>query len=334
MSRAKVLLLLAVKAAISVVLIWLILDRIPFSAVREKLSQIDPILIAATLPLSLFVIFASALRWHALSLGLIPIFTAVRYTWIGMFYGAILPGGVSGDVAKGASLALRHNDVRVSRLPISILADRVMGLLGLLIVFSLSCAGFALSESTQRADLRQFAWWGFGLSFVALSTSVALTADWGKRLSSAFIDILPKGRLQATALSLRVAFYDLLSRPRLLMGTLALSVLIHLANTAAYSILLGSLAVHLPIGQVVVFYTSLSVIVMLPISISGMGLRDWFSLAFFAGLGLPGATGVAFSWVTLAIGTTVASVGGLIQLLEIFFGRNKPRVLSSPSSLP
>jgi uncharacterized protein (TIRG00374 family) len=333
MSHTKFFLLLGVKALISIVLVWLILHRIPFSTVWEKLRQINPTLIAATLPLSLFVIFASALRWHALSLGLIPFFTAVRYTWIGMFYGAILPGGVSGDVAKGASLALRNNDVRVSRLPVSIFADRLMGLLALLIVFGLSCAGFALSESTQREDLRKFAWWGFGLSFAALSTSAALAADWGKRLSSAFIEILPKGRLQTTALSLRVAFFDLLSRPRLLLGTLFVSVLIHLANTAAYSILLGSLAVHLPIGQVVVFYTSLSVIVMLPISISGLGLRDWFSLAFFAGLGLPGATGVAFSWITLAVGTTVALIGGFIQLLEIFFNPNKPPVASS-SSLP
>jgi len=328
MSRTKFFLLLAVKALFSVALVWLILHRIPVSTVWEKLRKIDPSLIAATLPLSLFVIFASAFRWHTLSLGLIPVFTAVRYTWIGMFYGAILPGGVSGDVAKGASLALRNNDVRVSRLPISIFADRMMGLLALLIVFGLSCAGFALSKSTQREELQQFAWWGFGLSFVALSMSAALAAAWGKRLSSALITILPSGRLQTGARSAQEAFHELLSQPRRLLGTLSLSVLIHLANTAAYSILLRSLDVHLPVGQVVVFYTSMSVIVMLPISISGLGLRDWFSLAFFAGLGLPGATGVAFSWITLAVGTAVAAVGGLIQLIEIFSGHRKPPVES------
>lgn len=334
MSKKKFILLLAVKATISLVLVLLILHRIPFAAVWEKLTDIDPMLIAATLPLSLFVIFASAWRWHALSLGLIPIFTAVRYTWIGMFYGAILPGGVSGDVAKGASLALRHNDTRVSRLPISIFADRVIGLLALLIVFSLSCAGFALNGSTQREGLREFAWWGFGLSFVALSIAVAFTAGWGKRLSSAIVESLPKGRLQTTGQSLQIAFYDIVSRPRLLLGTLSVSLLIHLANTAAYSILLRALGVHLPLGQVVVFYTSMSVIVMLPISISGVGIRDWFSLAFFTGLGLTGATGVAFSWMTLAIGTAVASVGGLIQLLEITCVKKKPPVASSSSSLP
>ena len=57
---------------------------------------------------------------------------------------------------------------------------------------------------------------------------------------------------------------------------------------------------------------------MVPISISAIGVRDWFALLYFQHLHLPAEAGVAFSWLSLLFGLLVAAVGGLIQGYEFF----------------
>jgi uncharacterized protein (TIRG00374 family) len=325
-NKKRIIALLLLKGGISALLVFLVLRRIPLVSVWARIREVDPLLLASTLPLSALVILASAWRWSLLSLGLIRLGTAIRYTWIGMFYGAILPGGVSGDIAKGASLALRRSDVRVSRLPISILTDRLVGFTSLLALFNLSCARLSFSKLTANVPLALFGEYGFGLSLIALLGAALAASPFGRRVVSSLSGKLLRGRSREFAGRVQDAFYEALARPNLLGRTLALSLGIHLLNIAAYFIVLRALGTQMHLAEVAVFYASMSVIVMVPISISGLGLRDWFSLGFFTALGLAGETGVAFSWISLGVGILVALLGGLIQLWEIFRATLHPAI--------
>jgi hypothetical protein len=66
------------------------------------------------------------------------------------------------------------------------------------------------------------------------------------------------------------------------------------------------------------FYPLLSVLLALPVSISGVGVRDVFAAGMFTAFGLNAASGVAFSWLLLALSIPNAFVGGVIQLTEVF----------------
>jgi hypothetical protein len=66
------------------------------------------------------------------------------------------------------------------------------------------------------------------------------------------------------------------------------------------------------------FYPLLSGLLALPVSISGVGLRDVFSAGMFTAFGLGAEPGVAFSWLLLAMAVPNALIGGAIQLGEFF----------------
>jgi uncharacterized protein (TIRG00374 family) len=70
----------------------------------------------------------------------IPFINIIKYNWIGMFFNAVLPGSVSGDLVK--IFYIKQEDEKLSNqfLLGSILIDRVVGLFGLIIVLGVFTA--------------------------------------------------------------------------------------------------------------------------------------------------------------------------------------------------
>ena len=70
----------------------------------------------------------------------IPFLNIIKYNWIGMFFNAVLPGSVSGDLVK--IFYIKQEDEKLSNqfLLGSILIDRVVGLFGLIIVLGVFTA--------------------------------------------------------------------------------------------------------------------------------------------------------------------------------------------------
>lgn len=64
----------------------------------------------------------------------IPFINIIKYNWIGMFFNAVLPGSVSGDLVKIFYIKQEDENLSNKFLLGSILIDRVVGLFGLIIV--------------------------------------------------------------------------------------------------------------------------------------------------------------------------------------------------------
>src|SRR5262249_43529143 len=129
---------LIAKLLLSLALLPLVLSKVPPASVVGILTQTDPFLFVFLYALVPVIFAFSAWGWE----GLAPVLsyrTAVKYTWIGLFFGHVLPGSIAGDIAKGVSLALKDSAGR-SGLVASIVADKVIGLVALLVLFDLACA--------------------------------------------------------------------------------------------------------------------------------------------------------------------------------------------------
>lgn len=80
----------------------------------------------------------SSVRWKWLlesgSSRRLPTFALVKLTWIGLFFSSVLPGAVTGDIIK--LVYARDLDPNLSRtyLVMSALVDRVLGLIGLILL--------------------------------------------------------------------------------------------------------------------------------------------------------------------------------------------------------
>lgn len=314
--------LLLLKAVVAALLVWLLLRRVPLADAWGRLRDANIALVALFSPLFLLQMALLAWRWQLLTGGLVRYGAALKYTWIGLFYGAVLPGGVSGDIAKGAALALKDQETRAASLPVSILLDRLTGMWSLLVLAGLSCAWLAAGTmlAIPAPAMNVLALGAIGCLVGVAAGAFAVTAA-GRALVRWSLGRLPVGALAAKRASLLTALDSLTSNRRRLLLAVLLSFATHSLSVALYVVTLHAVGLAAPVLPVVALYAVTSVIVMVPLTISGVGLRDWFAVLFFEALGWATEAGLAFTWLSLLCGFAYAGIGGFVQLWELFLSR-------------
>lgn len=314
----KSVLLLAAKLFFSCLLLWAVLTKVDVSSVVARLGLADPRWLVPSLFLGPGVVILGAWRWRGLSLDLITLSEAVRYTWIGIFFGSILPGVVGGDVAKGVALAAKETRARDARLPVSILVDKLVGLWTLLLFFSVVALIMLGTQPQLLAGMRGALWTGGGLAAGGLLAAAAICHPQGAACYAAFASRLPTAPARVAATRLLTAFGSYGGQARLLLRAALISIVLHGLNALSLWLVLRSLAIPASFWFAMVFYSLLSVLLALPVSISGLGVRDVFAASIFTAFGLNPESGVAFSWLLLGLSIPSALIGGAIQLWEMF----------------
>jgi glycosyltransferase 2 family protein len=321
MKRPKIVVLVFVKAALSGILVLLVLRKVHVMDVASRIQDVDYLFLIEALACFLAALFVAARRWQVLSAGLLSYGQTLKYTWVGMLYAAILPGLVSGDVAKGASLALKDRSVRVGKLPLSIAMDRAVGLYALLGFFVLSSATLAFGSGFLSPGLKRLGLYGFLAGSAMLLVVACVAGLAGKLLGERELGPNPSGRMRSFLSRALDTFQLYWCHPRLLMQAAGCSVVIHVMDIMAFYLVIRALHVNCRLMEVVVFYSIVSVLISLPITVSGLGVRDWFSLAFFQSLWGDGQAGVAFAWLSLMFTLVMAIVGGIVQIVDLFASR-------------
>jgi glycosyltransferase 2 family protein len=319
--KRKAKFLLAAKVLFSVVLLALVLAKVDPGSILQVLVKANIWLIVAWYALVPVVVWLSAWRWEVLAPSL-PFSTALKYTWIGVFYAHVLPGAISGDIAKGVSLAFKDNAARTG-LAASIVAEKVIGLTALLLFFDLACAVVYVLYGEAFSEVRRLAVIALILSIIGIVTAVVVFgAAMRFRRNAGERSRSPVGRAVYSVATAVKVYSD---KPMILLQAFGLSVAIHIVNIFALYLSLRALHVDAGIPFASVVYPVISVMVLMPISISGIGVRDVTLVILFTLFGLPPASGVAMSWLALFATVPNIIIGGTIQLLEIY----KKRKLAS-----
>lgn len=316
--RIRAPLLFGLKLTLSGLLLWYVLRKVDSGGILERLRRADLRWLLPSLMIGPLAIALSAWRWQGLSLGLLRYGEAVRYTWIGLFFGSIMPGVVGGDVAKGVSLAAKETRTRDARLPVSILVDKFVGLWTLLLLFSLVALVMLGTQPELLAGMRGALWAGGGLAAGGLLAAAAICHPHGAACFAAFAARLPTTPVRNAATRLLAAFGSYGGQGRLLLRAALISTALHGLNALSLWLVLRSLAIPATFWFAMVFYPLLSVLLALPVSISGVGVRDVFAASMFTAFGLNPESGVAFSWLLLGLSIPSALIGGGIQLWEMF----------------
>jgi glycosyltransferase 2 family protein len=305
--------LLAAKLLLSVGLLGLVLARVDPASILEVLWKADPWLVALWYSLAPVNMALAAWRWEILAPGL-SYGTALKYTWIGVFFGHVLPGSIAGDIAKGVSLALKDSSAR-SGLAASIVAEKVIGLAALVLFFDLACAVVYLRYGDDYAQIRHLAVVASVLSLVGVLASVvaALYATRGDGVTKEGETGLVVRAMRGLWAASR--FYG--NRPALLLKAFGISTAIHVLNMVAMFLSFRALRVDAGLLLAAIVYPVLSVMLLIPISISGIGVRDATLAVLFGLFGLPAASGVALSWLALFSTVPNVAIGGAIQLWEM-----------------
>lgn len=280
-------------------------------AIRSTRVAYLPFAIAA----SFIVTWLMAYRWGAiLSVRGHRIKTRrlFAYYLIGIFFMNFVPGGgVSGDVAR---LIYVNREVRDKAFVLSTLVyERLVGLFTLLMIGL--AATFASRAYVQAERIIYLGEAVLGIAFAATATlmSERVSSRLARFAKSAGARMKAERAGRAAARTIE-AISELRRHRGMLLRTVALSILIRVVWGSGCFIV--SRALGLPLGLPIVFsFISLvDLIRMLPISVGGLGVREWVIIVLFASAGVSREQALTFSIIAFSSIYLNAIAGGLIYI--------------------
>jgi uncharacterized membrane protein YbhN (UPF0104 family) len=281
------------QAAVTVVLLlWIVnsVDRNVWSNLRGVRPETFALAVA---------VFASAqaiggVRLFLLTPGL-RFGEAMAATWAGYFWGNFLPGSVGGDVVR--FVRLTGAGVAPSTTAGALIVDRLANLLAILglVVFATATRSLQIAVSVERG-------WLYAAAALALLGLGALLA-----LRRRFAGPLTRMLSPLT---------QLFRRPLLGLAV----VLLSFANIAVSILAQWQLALALGIAINLVDLAQiicvLTVVVMLPISLNGLGVQEAGYVAALLRSGAAPGDAVAFSIMVRLLIVATSLLGGLLVLYE------------------
>ncbi len=303
---------------VSVLLIAWLLRKMDFPELWPILQTVDARWLVAGFFVFSPVLLIVSWRWrlllsvHQVYLGLWRIF---ELNMIGQLFSAFLLGTTGGDVIK-IYYAARAFPQRRTAVAFTVIVDRVIGLVALLLFgTALSLFEWPVLFSHHSTKLFTALFYLFALGGVAGSV-VASVGPYllENRFISAFVDRLPFRERRAKI----IGAYDKTARSLSVNVTaLLVSIPSHICTTLmGYCVLCGlHLQAQVPFIAFCAMLAIVNMLIALPISISGLGVREGLFIMFFALFNVDKAHAFAFSITYFALNLIWSLVGGPFYFL-------------------
>jgi uncharacterized protein (TIRG00374 family) len=300
-----------VKTAVTVLLFYLLFRKIDFHDFGTALKNARLGFLFASFAILWLAHYICIFRWRLLMRPLLPVFSLTRLFQIyciGLFFNLAFPTAVGGDVVK------MYYAGKPSRLYAQSFAatflDRDSGMLAMMII---ACIGtFMMPSMSSRLPVSLIVWASFG-AFVVANIVIFMPA-----LHRLFMRLLHRLRLSKIAAridAISSAFQVMAKHPRILFDSLLISLINQLLVCWISWIAALGLNIHASFLYFAVFIPVITLITMVPISLSGMGLREYAFVALFSAIGVPPPAGLALALLTSAMILLSAVPGGIVYLL-------------------
>lgn len=291
----RTILFLAIKLAVSGTLLAYIFRKAGIGNIAGQLRSMDPWYFLAASAVFLVIIFLSAVRWRILLGGELSLGRLYSLGLIGSFFNNLLPGAVGGDAVKAYYLYKETRDG--GRSIASVFMDRYVGYVGLLSIGLVS--GLIAFRDLASLGVQ---WLMPALFAVFLAASLVV---FGLRV----------GRRFATVANFYEFFHTTLRDRRVLAQTFLLSLLVQVLNFLSVYLIARGLGQQPSFLALFVFVPIVITVMMVPISISGFGLRESAFVLLFGLLGVPAeaSTSISFLWF---LSVAVGSLAGLVEYLR------------------
>jgi hypothetical protein len=325
--RGRTWLLLGAKMVLSLGLMAFLVARIPLAHLGETVRAASP----RGLALAAALLFASNLlgswQWGRLlrAVGIrIPFWKVCAYYHVGLFFNNFLPANLGGDIARVLD-ASRHANGRAAAVS-TVLMDRLIGTLAL--------AGLALVTTLPAIDR-----FHLGVAYAALVGFFALSVVllWAV-LHPAMLPAIERLLSRVGLGAMKPALDDLAMRlqgfrgdRRLFLGLLAVALLTQVSRIGVHALTARALGIHVPVTYFFLFVPLLAVIVSLPISLNGIGVREGAGIVLFGLVGVDRAHAFSLQFTTYLVAVAVSLLGGLVFVARIPRRRREARRSRRPS---
>ena len=284
----------------SLLLMYLVLKPFHLSTLSGRLADASPGWGLLAIVLCLLQLLMLAVRWSAIAEEkVLPLGPAIRLTFIGAFFGQVLPSTIGGDAARIVLLA--RSGAGWAKATHSVVADRVIGLF-MLAAIVLGCI---LMTFARVADpLARLALLGVAAAAIAGASVFLLLRVYPFSL----LTRLPFGGHLAEASSLAL---NVLRVPRT-------AAIVTVCSAAGQLVAVGiawccarAVASPVPLLDLLALVPPVLLIATAPVSIAGWGLREGAMATAFTLAGLQAQDGVLISLLFGLVYFAVGCVGGV-----------------------
>ena len=293
------------KLFVSAAALYLVFSKSDPHQIWLTLMKIGPVSFGAAIGLYLFSLLGATLRWKLLLPERFTFRRLFSLYMIGSFFSSFLPGVIGGDAVK--AYYLNKDAKKLSLTLASIFMDRYLGYVALIMLGMLA---FPFSLDLIGGSPYKWAMPVIFVSFV-IGSFLFFGLKLGKRFKtvSEFYDY----------------FVTLRDRKDVIVKAVLISVFIQVCGFSAVSILASAMGEHIPVLMVFLFLPIVTTITTLPISISGIGVREGVFVVLFGLIGVRAetATSLSLAWF-------FSSFAGSLPGLAFYIRHsNKPEVKNS-----
>jgi uncharacterized protein (TIRG00374 family) len=299
------------KIAISTLILGVLLLRIDIAEVFRSLRGLSFGAAALAIFLSGVAIVVAAGKWHLL-LPEFPLTQLLKITFVRQFYALVLYGQVSGDLARVYLLG-REGVGRYAKVTASVLFDRVTGFLGLMIV---TAVALVLSPETVSTPVEAVV---VVLVIVTLACLALLQHEPVLHRTSLFLQrSAARFGLPDSTVDHVKRFLDALHiyarNPGVTVLSIAVGAGYQLLCVGLTAVLAGGLGIEVGFIDLCWVFGVISVLLFLPISIGGLGVREGGFVGLLAGLGVAGDRAMALSLACFGVEVVQGLVGFAVHL--------------------
>lgn len=303
-------LLFLLKIIISISLLTYLLSKIEWQKSLITIHNANFLWLAIAVTLSVLDNMLLTYKWNLLLKvrnKFISFWRLLAINMIGGFWGLFLPSSLSTDVIRGYYLVKTSSDKAISIT--SIFIDRLFALVALLVFVSM--ASLFAGEILKNLYLGYYI-----LGFFLILTLVLIlfnTKEFSNLLLT-FSNRYANNNIIKNIIKLRTALIEYNKYPITLSLSFLLSLVVQLFRVCWYITIAWSFGVYIPVVYYFIFCPLIVVILMIPVSIGGLGVREGAFVALFTIAGMSLDQAVIISFTSSLITNLVTISGGMVYL--------------------
>ena len=291
------------------IITFILVKKTPISDIGESIKGANLFWIGLSFSLHSLGLFISAYRWQILIHAQgdhVPLGFLAKSYLVGNFFNLFLPSRFGGDVVRIWD-GSRHSKSVLKSTAI-VFVERLSGIIVLLI--------FALGVSLFRLDIAQrlpVIWISLGVGFLGLSAILCFFLPLTKKL----IDKIPQsgvfGKTKRKIFEFREIVFVYKEKKQAFLKALFWAFLLQINVILHYYLVGKALHIDIPLIDYFIFIPIVLIILTIPVTINGLGLREALYMTIFAAYGILNSSAVSFSLVAdIAFTFIIGIIGGII----------------------
>ena len=300
------------KLLFTVLIFYLIVRMVSYHDLKREILNAKLSFLVMALIASIGRTLLMAWRWQLLlnTKGYrYPLDTLLKLYFIGFFFNNLLPTAIGGDVARAVKLS-GHKIAKRTAVS-SILMERLLGLPALLLISSASYLICHNDIALQNNIMKMTGKFVFVAGLAGLPIFLIPTF-----FRNYFIRLHPSLNILQKLVTVLNEFADYWIKPFNLLVALTITTICQLCGVVSVYLVSLSIGQEIPFVYFSFLLPIIWLAIMLPISISGLGVREGLFLFLFGIVGMPGQSAIAISllWLTFVYGQSL--IGGFLFLTD------------------